>query len=627
MPWIRSRHSCGVDLRDDERGVDPVEVRVRRPERRDAVDADSTPAGQRAPGPPARAARAGARAAARTGSPSQPTSPRRRPPRPTVTPAASEERPAAGSRSERPASGARPRRREQATARRAGAAPATLGSTASSARRRPGDRRDAPPPAPSTTTSAVPARERRRASTPRDAPRAPCTTAADRRRAATSLSLVPNVLDRRSPSASRRRQVDEGVARRPRPARRPGPTTAATTLGAPRASAPPASDARGAGRRPPRAARRLRGSWSRLGSAAGAGARGSMPARRRILPHAAPARPAFARVTASGVSRAARGQQRPQRAAAVADRVLLRRRSARRVVRSLARRGRRPGRSRTRPLPRGLALEPTVRRCTPSRDRARRRPGSTSAAAQTKWAPAVLVRDVGELGEQQREVRRVVAVPAAQRAVKTPGAPPSTSTTSPESSATAGSPVACGHRARLEQRVLGEGHAALDDVGQVGERVRRRPPSSTSSPAAPARIRRSSRTLCGLRVASTSRGTVDRLRRDRPAPAAAARCSSSARRSRATARSSSASSSARSNGAPSAVPWTSTNAPAPGHHDVHVGLGAARPRRSAGRASGLPSTTPTLTAATESGQRLRLRTEASLARPTRRRRRARRRRR
>ncbi len=35
-----------------------------------------------------------------------------------------------------------------------------------------------------------------------------------------------------------------------------------------------------------------------------------------------------------------------------------------------------------------------------------------------------------------------------------------------------------------------------------------------------------------------------------------------------------ASSSARSKAAPSAVPWTSTNLPLAGHHDVHVGLGA-----------------------------------------------------
>jgi hypothetical protein len=53
---------------------------------------------------------------------------------------------------------------------------------------------------------------------------------------------------------------------------------------------------------------------------------------------------------------------------------------------------------------------------------------------------AVLVGDVGELGEQQAQVGLVVAV--AQRAEKMPGAPPRTSTQSPESSATAGRPVA-----------------------------------------------------------------------------------------------------------------------------------------------------------------------------------------
>ena len=66
----------------------------------------------------------------------------------------------------------------------------------------------------------------------------------------------------------------------------------------------------------------------------------------------------------------------------------------------------------------------------------------------------MLVGDVADLLEEQVQVGAVAlgplgigpAVEPDQRAEKTPGDPPSTSTASPESSATAGSPVAVGER-------------------------------------------------------------------------------------------------------------------------------------------------------------------------------------
>ena len=100
--------------------------------------------------------------------------------------------------------------------------------------------------------------------------------------------------------------------------------------------------------------------------------------------------------------------QRAQRLAAVADRVLLRRASARRWCGPGPRPGR-SGRSRTRPC--RAARAAAARVCRPS-TRCSRPPGSTSAAAQTNAAAAVLVGHVADLGQHQLEVGLVVAVPA-----------------------------------------------------------------------------------------------------------------------------------------------------------------------------------------------------------------------
>ncbi len=105
------------------------------------------------------------------------------------------------------------------------------------------------------------------------------------------------------------------------------------------------------------------------------------------------------------------------------------------------------------------------RQTAPSTTRSTR-PGTTSAAAQAKCAPRGARRGRRRAGRAAASRLAVVAVAAGPaRAESTPGIPFSASTQSPESSATAGSPVSRRDRARLEQRVLGEGRPGLGDVG------------------------------------------------------------------------------------------------------------------------------------------------------------------
>jgi hypothetical protein len=76
---------------------------------------------------------------------------------------------------------------------------------------------------------------------------------------------------------------------------------------------------------------------------------------------------------------------------------------------------------------------------------------------------AARVGDVGQLVEEQLEVRPVVLAVPAQYAEKTPGAPPRASTQMPESSASRQPRVRRG--GARDERVLGEGHAVLDGSG------------------------------------------------------------------------------------------------------------------------------------------------------------------
>ena len=129
-------------------------------------------------------------------------------------------------------------------------------------------------------------------------------------------------------------------------------------------------------------------------------------------------------------------RERAQRVAAVADRVLLLGLISA-LVRALAVRHE----DRVVAEPVGAARRSRRGARAPPSTTPRGRPAATSAAAQTKCAPR---RSSGTSASWASSRSRLAASPRAARtsAPKTPGIPPSTSTHRPESSATAGSPVA-----------------------------------------------------------------------------------------------------------------------------------------------------------------------------------------
>ena len=209
----------------------------------------------------------------------------------------------------------------------------------------------------------------------------------------------------------------------------------------------------------------------------------------------------------------------PEGAAAVADRVLLRRRQLRRG-RVRRRRGRRSGRSRSRSCraaPGRAAREHARRRPTPGRRGAR--------ARRRRRTRAPRLVDVGELAEHQFQVGWSSPCLPAQRADRMPGMPFSASTVRARVVGDGGQPGVRGDRAGLEQRVVRERAARLGTSGASGNSS-----SPTSSPLKPAsaRMRLSSATLCAFRVASTTRGAWHPPASELPLRAACCRRVSSA---------------------------------------------------------------------------------------------------
>ena len=279
--------------------------------------------------------------------------------------------------------------------------------------------------------------------------------------------------------------------------------------------------------------RRLRRDGRRPAALGLPGLRGGVRGRRRMRgdqPALASARPA---PRALGEPR----EQRPRRAAAVADGVLLLRRElGHRAAVGRRRRAGTRGRSRSR---RRRAARP---RASPVQ-----RPSNTRSSAPSTKAIAQTYASALPAGASRSSARfsSSVASSPAKRAERTPGAPPSAADSMPESSAIAG---AAGRRRggpRLDERVLRERLAGLgrqrDVVGQ-----RRRPRAPSSRPA-------NSRTLCALRVERTS------LMPRRP-PRPGSRAARAIPRSASTRRSSRC---ARESGVRSAVACTSTSPPSP----------------------------------------------------------------
>ena len=198
--------------------------------------------------------------------------------------------------------------------------------------------------------------------------------------------------------------------------------------------------------------------------------------------------------------------------------------------------GRRPpapgsGRSRSRPCPARLAAEHAV-----AADRTRRAPapsGVTSAAAQTKPAPRCSSGTSRQLGQQQLEVGPVVAVPPRPARGEDAGRAAEDVDGQPGVVGQRNEPGGGSDGPRLEQRVRGEGHARSRPTSSTSGKSATPTSSrsrSTSRPlaaaSAPARIARSSTTLCALCVASTSRGAAHPAAPAHgPRQASASRCS------------------------------------------------------------------------------------------------------
>ena len=263
------------------------------------------------------------------------------------------------------------------------------------------------------------------------------------------------------------------------------------------------------------AARPAAGRWRPGGSATTKG-RSSAAAFTRRPPRAVPSRARARRV------RGARSRPSPR---ARAPRPCAARRAARRA-----------GRSRIRAPPRGAsARSPSTRSSTTIS----RPSGSTAASAQTKAAE----RSVAPSRRASSAALRSASVGPAQRAECSPGSPPSAATSMPESSPSPICPSAGSPRgARLEQRVARVGVGVLLDLDRARLDVG-------------AEQARQLGCLAGVprgehRAQPAHRGA-----------ATACSCAASIRCIPAAPSSSSRSSCARSNGWPSAVPWTSTRRP------------------------------------------------------------------
>ncbi len=205
-----------------------------------------------------------------------------------------------------------------------------------------------------------------------------------------------------------------------------------------------------------------------------------------------------------------RREQRPERVPAVADGVLLLRDSVRRSC-GPARWAAAPGRSRSR-RPRAVraAASPRAARTPrlpgPRSGAEPAEPGTASAAAQTNAAPRYPSGTSASWSSSSRRLAASSPCRPAQRAEKIPGAPPSTSTASPESSAIATSPVAC-----ATARALSSEFSAKVTPVSATSGAPTAPASttwvSTSRPGTcPRSSSRSSRSLPWLCVASTSTG-------------------------------------------------------------------------------------------------------------------------
>ena len=189
----------------------------------------------------------------------------------------------------------------------------------------------------------------------------------------------------------------------------------------------------------------------------------------------------------------------------------------------------------------------------PGPRRARRsRPGRARTAAHTKAADRCSSGTSADLLEQQPRLARsrsararsVPPVVPDHRALNTPGEPPRTSTARPESSASAGRPVASARATALSRAFPREGDLGLGHVGYRRPRPRRR-----SRGRARRRGRRGSGAArapcarCGSRARAARRHV-----RDLAGASRAACCSAVSSAQPLVARSSSAPSSSRSNG-------------------------------------------------------------------------------
>ena len=198
--------------------------------------------------------------------------------------------------------------------------------------------------------------------------------------------------------------------------------------------------------------------------------------------------------------------------------------------------------------------------------RARCRRGGTNATAHAKCAPRRSSGTSASWASSSSLLRSVVpwAGPA-QRADSTPGMPLSASTHRPLSSASDGRPVAAAP-ARALSRAL-PSKVGWSSTGSSYAGTSSRPTTSTSGACV------AQDPLHLLELLGVAGGEEDPgHRRRRLASASCCRRVRSAQPFSASAEQ--RVELGRSNGAPSAVPCTSTKRAVAGHHDVHVGLGA-----------------------------------------------------
>ncbi len=220
------------------------------------------------------------------------------------------------------------------------------------------------------------------------------------------------------------------------------------------------------------------------------------------------------------------GHHRPEGPAAVADGILLGRRQLRGGAHLALRNEDRVVAETVRPP----AWRSTPRRGGPRR-RARRRPGGPARRRRRSARCGAASGTSPSWSSSSSRFATSSPCPPDHRAENTPGAPPSTSTQMPESSASAGSPVARATARALirafSAKVTPSRDAALGAVTEI---------EHLGDQAGSATILRNSSTLCALCVASTIRAALMRS-------ASAALCSAARSAQPATPRSSSASSS------------------------------------------------------------------------------------